>query len=57
MMICAAFGRRETTKVSSAGPELILCPRSVRARKGNTKVTIYMGQIVSSATWCAKESC
>ena len=37
MMILRAFG------VSSAGPELILCPKSVRARKGNTKVTIYNG--------------
>ena len=38
----AAFGRQET-RVSSAGPELILCPKSVRAGKGNTKVTIYNG--------------
>jgi hypothetical protein len=38
-----AFGRWEATKRSTAGPELILCPKSVRARKRNTTVTIYHG--------------
>ncbi len=33
MILVPHFGRQEATEVSSVGPELILCPKSGRARK------------------------
>ena len=45
----AEFGRREITKVSSAGAGADFVPKIVHARK-NTKVAIYHG---TTPTWCA----
>jgi hypothetical protein len=47
MILVPHFGRQEATPVSSVGPELI--STKISARQENTKVTIIMGQTLSSA--------